>query len=135
VTEVKEAFARSDRLAEISESSALALLRALGWTGLTCRSSDMTARPGRSQHLADLAAAAGAASYLCGTGGARYLDPAPFAAGGICVTYFRPPQPPGRPAPGHRATALGDLAASGPGQLSGQLAEHAQCWRVPRQAA
>jgi hypothetical protein len=135
VTEVKEAFARSDRLAEISEASTLALLRALGWAGVTCRSSDMTARPGRSQHLAGLTAAAGASRYLCGTGGARYLDPAPFASSGIRVTYFRPPQPPGRPAQGHCATALGDLAASGPGQLSRQLAEHALCWRVPRQAA
>lgn len=135
VTEVMEAFARSDRLAEISQASTLALLRALGWTGTTCWSSELAVRPGRSQRLADLTVAVGASTYLCGTGGARYLDQAPFVSSGIGVTCVRPPQPPGRPAAGHRATALGDLAASGPGQLSGRLAEHAQCWRVPRQAA
>jgi len=62
IAEVREEFARSDRLAEISEASTLALLRALRWTGTTYRSSDLPARPGRSQHLADLTVAAGAGS-------------------------------------------------------------------------
>jgi hypothetical protein len=32
------------------------------------------------------------AAYLCGTGGSRYLDPAPFAALGLTVTMFTPPE-------------------------------------------
>jgi WbqC-like protein family len=54
VPQVQEVFAHSDRLTEISEASTLALLRALGWTGAVYRSSELMARPGRSQHLADL---------------------------------------------------------------------------------
>jgi hypothetical protein len=135
VTQVQEVFAHSDRLTEISEASTLALLRALGWTGAVYRSSELMARPGRSQHLADLTVAAGAGTYLCGTGGARYLDPAPFDSGGISVAWFRPPDRPGCPAQGNRATALGTVATTGPGTLSGWLAEHAEGWRLPRRAA
>lgn len=135
VAQVRVVSARSDRLAELSEASTLALLRALRWTGLTYRSSELAARPGRSQHLADLTVAVGAGTYLCGTGGARYLDPTPFASSGLRVIYFQPPQPPGCQAQVNRATALATLAAGRPRQLSGRLADHAQCWRVPRRAA
>lgn len=134
VAHVNEVLARSDRLAEVSEVSTLALLRALRWTGVTYRSSELPARTGRSQHLADLIVAVGAGTYLCGTGGARYLDPAPFTSSGVNVIYFQPPQPPGRQAPGHRVTALAALAATGPGLLSGRLTGHAASWREPPSA-
>jgi hypothetical protein len=39
--------------------------------GHVLRSSQLAARPGRSQRLADLAAVTGARSYLCGTGGMK----------------------------------------------------------------
>lgn len=52
---------------------------------------DLPARPGRSVRLADLAAATGARTYLCGTGGMTYLGPAPFTAQNFAVAPFWPP--------------------------------------------
>lgn len=129
--QVQEAFARTDRLAEISEVSTLALLRALQWPGAIYRSCGLQARPGRSWRLADLTAAAGATTYLCGTGGARYLDLTPFTSCGINVRYFRPPQLIPHPACGPRSTALTSVAATGAGPLSDLLAGHARSWRAP----
>jgi hypothetical protein len=89
--EVLGLFEVTDRTAAIAEASTRALLDVLGWNGEILRSSRLPARPGRSQRLADLAAATGARAYLCGTGGMRYLDPVPFLAAGIAVTPFRTP--------------------------------------------
>ncbi|MGW2597104.1 WbqC family protein [Streptomyces klenkii] len=88
---VLDAFSTSDRTAAVAEASARALLNLLGWQGRILRSSSLPARPGRSQRLADLAAAIGAHTYLCGSGGMSYLDTTPFAANGITVTPFTAP--------------------------------------------
>jgi hypothetical protein len=55
---------------------------------MICRSSGIPVRGGRSERLADLTRAVGAATYLCGTGGSRYLDRSPFAALGLGVARF-----------------------------------------------
>jgi len=52
-------------LTDVSETSTKALLRALDWPGLIYRSSDLPARTGRSERLADLTLAVGASTYLC----------------------------------------------------------------------
>jgi hypothetical protein len=91
VEQVAGSLAAGTRLADVAEASTLALLNLLGWQGRVVRSSSLDARPERSARLADLAQAVGADEYLCGTGGAKYLDVAPFAAQGIEVRYFCPP--------------------------------------------
>ncbi|TVT24742.1 WbqC family protein [Amycolatopsis acidiphila] len=91
VDEVLAALALTDRVADVAEVSTRALLAQLGWRGEVVRSSALLSSDERSARLADLAAAVGADTYLCGRGGARYLDEAPFAARGLTVRY--PPQP------------------------------------------
>ncbi|MFI1799382.1 WbqC family protein [Streptomyces sp. NPDC020379] len=88
---VLNAFTTSDRTAAVAEASTRALLELLGWKGCVLRSSGLPARQGRSQRLADLAAAIGAQTYLCGTGGMHYLCPAPFTAHSITVIPFTTP--------------------------------------------
>ncbi|ARZ72595.1 hypothetical protein SMD11_7019 [Streptomyces albireticuli] len=88
---VLDVFATSDRTAAVAEASTRALLDLLGWQGRILHSSSLPARPGRSQRLADLAAAVGARTYLCGSGGMSYLDAAPFTANGIAVAPFTVP--------------------------------------------
>jgi hypothetical protein len=122
LAQADDVFACSDRLTDISETSTHAL-RALEWPGLIYRSSDLPARTGRSERLADLTLAVGASTYLCGTGGARYLDQQPFTTNGITVDHFRPPQP------RQNITALSAFATAGPAKLATQLAEHASCWQ------
>ncbi|WP_116211642.1 WbqC family protein [Streptomyces olivoreticuli] len=85
---VLDAFTTSDRTAPVAETSTRALLDLLGWQGRILRSSSLPARPERSQRLADLAAAVGARTYLCGPGGMQYLNATPFTAAGIAVTPF-----------------------------------------------
>ncbi|MFJ8086236.1 WbqC family protein [Streptomyces sp. NPDC096205] len=75
---VLDAFT-TGRTAAVAQMSARVLLDLIGWRGQILTSSRLTARPGRSVRLADLAAATGARTYLCGTGGMTYLDPDPFA--------------------------------------------------------
>lgn len=125
---IEEAIAGTGQLVDISEHTTIALLRLLNWPGTVCRSSEILARAGRSERLADLTRAVGATTYLCGTGGSRYLDHAPFASLGLTVTMFAPPQ--------HladlphddvrRASVLADLAAAGPKRLSAIIREHAR---------
>nr|AHE40106.1 WbqC-like family protein [Streptomyces sp. F12] len=109
---VLEAFA-TERTATVAQTSTRLLLDLLGWRGQILSSSDVPARPGRSQRLADLAAATGARVYLCGTGGMTYLDPAPFEAQDIAVLPFRPPAT-GIWSTSRRISALWALAAIGP---------------------
>ncbi len=85
-------FRRTGRTADVAEESTRILLRLLGWRGRVLHSSRLSARPERSQRLADLAAAIGARGYLCGTGGMRYLAVAPFAARGVSVIPFLTPE-------------------------------------------
>ena len=54
-------------------------------------SSPIPTRQGRSERLADLAAATGSTHCLCGTGGLRYLDAGPFDAHGIPAPPFHTP--------------------------------------------
>lgn len=91
VQEVAAAIAVGARLAEVTEISTRLLLDLLGWRGSVVRSSDLAARQERSARLADLALAVGADEYLCGTGGAKYLDEWPFREYGILVSYFGMP--------------------------------------------
>ena len=131
LAEAEEACTSSARLAEASERTTVALLEAVRWRGRICRSSDLTARPGRSERLADLTISAGATAYLCGTGGSRYLDPAPFTAQGLAVQFFTPPSRLAglHPDACRRATALADLAEAGPRALARHLDRHAAAWR------
>ena len=58
----------TERTAQVAEAFTRMLLGLLGWGGQVLHSSDLPARPGRSQRLADLAGITGARGYLCGTG-------------------------------------------------------------------
>ncbi|NML53258.1 WbqC family protein [Streptomyces sp. R302] len=108
------------RTAAVAETSTRVLLDLLGWNGRVLAASGLPARPERSQRLADLTAAAGAGTYLCGTGGMTYLDPAPFTARGITVASFLPPTT-GIWATARRVTALWALARLGPDALAARL--------------
>ncbi|MGW9613296.1 WbqC family protein [Streptomyces diastaticus] len=108
------------RTAAVAETSTRVLLDLLGWNGRVLAASGLPARPERSQRLADLTAAAGAATYLCGTGGMTYLDLAPFTACGITVAPFLSPTT-GIWTPARRVTALWALAHLGPDGLAARL--------------
>ncbi|MET8160354.1 hypothetical protein ABZT47_28680 [Sphaerisporangium sp. NPDC005289] len=54
-------------------------------------SSDLLAGGERSHRLSDLAWLTGATTYLCGTGGMRYVDPAAFRVRSIDVLPFQTP--------------------------------------------
>ncbi|MFB7054823.1 WbqC family protein [Streptomyces vinaceus] len=116
---VGAAFA-SGRTAVVAETSTRILLDLLGWKGQILSSGGLSARPGRSQRLADLAGAVSAGSYLCGTGGMKYLDDSPFAAQAITVIPFLPP-PTGIWGSGRRISALWALTTLGPAALAEQL--------------
>ncbi|MEV1248293.1 WbqC family protein [Nonomuraea sp. NPDC050022] len=85
-------FERTDRLVDVTEVSTRLLLEEVGWPGQILHSSDLLVRGERSQRLADLAWLTGATTYLCGTGGMRYLDPAVFRVHSIDVLSFRTPR-------------------------------------------
>lgn len=91
VQEVAAAIAVSTRLADVTEVSARVLLERLAWRGHVVRSSELAARPERSARLVDLTLAVGADVYLCGTGGAKYLDEGLFREHGPQVRYVSPP--------------------------------------------
>ncbi|WP_328620327.1 WbqC family protein [Streptomyces sp. NBC_00354] len=110
----------SGRTAAVAEASARSLLNLLGWKGRILRSSELPARPGRSQKLADLAAAAGTHTYLCGTGGMKYLDEDPFTAQAITVVPFRAPTT-RIWSSGGQVSALWTLATLGPAALADRL--------------
>lgn len=118
------------RTAAVAETSTRILLNLLGWRGQILRSSDLPARPGRSQRLADLAAATGARSYLCGTGGMKYLDTALFTARGITVLPFVPP-PGDLWDAGRSSTSLSALMAIGPDELAAELRSLTHALAVP----
>ncbi|MCK2214038.1 WbqC family protein [Actinomadura sp. ATCC 31491] len=84
-------FERTDRLADVTELSTRLLLEEVEWPGQILHSSDLLARGERSQRLADLAWLTGATTYLCGTGGMRYLDPTAFRVHSIEVLPFQAP--------------------------------------------
>ena len=128
---IEETITGTGRVAYVSEHTTITLLRLLNWPGAICRSSGIPARKGRSERLADLTRAVGASSYLCGTGGSRYLDQAPFAALGLSVAMFTSPQHLASLSPEgtRRVSVLADLAAAGPERLSTAIREHARLSR------
>ncbi|MFF9727465.1 WbqC family protein [Streptomyces gardneri] len=111
------------RIAAVAETSTRILLDLLGWLGRVLTVGGLPARSERSERLADLTAAAGAGTYLCGTGGMTYLDPAPFAARDIAVAPFLPPAA-GIWASARRVTSLWALAHLGPAGLAARLRAH-----------
>lgn len=99
----------------VAEATTRALLNLLGWRGTILRSSDLTTSSDRSTRLADLTSAVGANTYLCGTGGMRYLDCRPFTEQQLKVRAFRPPiAAEGLWTGAAKITALWALAAYGP---------------------
>ncbi|MEU7163231.1 WbqC family protein [Streptomyces morookaense] len=116
---VLDAFT-GDRTAAVAEASTRVLLDLLDWRGRVLRSSGLSARPGRSQRLADLTAAIGARTYLCGTGGMRYLHPAPFVGYGIAVIPFTTPDT-GVWEGAHITSAVQTLMEVGPNYLASEL--------------
>ena len=116
----------TDRLADLTEASTRALLTILQWQGDTRHSSQLPARSDRSHRLADLTRAVGASTYLCGTGGARYLDQRPFANHGLPVILFGPPAD-GDPRiwqAASKVTAIRALMACGPAALTQALHQY-----------
>ncbi|MFI6941959.1 WbqC family protein [Streptomyces sp. NPDC050418] len=122
VAPVLDRLAVTDRLSDVAELSTLALLAAVGWKGEVLRSSALPSRTGRSIRLADLALATGSPTYLCGTGGMRYLDPAPFMRNGIEVVPFRTPSHTSLWGEARTVSALWALATVGPDALETELA-------------
>lgn len=116
---VWDAFA-TGRTAAVAETSTRVLLDLLGWGGSILTASGLPARPERSERLADLTTAAGADTYLCGTGGMTYLDPAPFITRSITVVPFLLPTT-GIWASARRITALWALAHLGPDTITARL--------------
>jgi hypothetical protein len=120
---LRSTLATAERLADVAEQITVEILRIVSWPGVIYRSSELSAGSGRSERLADLTSTVGATTYLCGTGGSRYLDHAPFRTRGLQVAMFTPPPHPDEvtcQAP-YRLTALTDLAAVGPVALTTQL--------------
>jgi len=121
VDEVLAELELADLLVNVAEVSTRAMLARLGWRGEVVRSSSLSASSQRSPRLADLTRAVGAHTYLCGRGGAKYLDEAPFAARGVTVEY--PPPPELARKDGMRTlSALWAFAAFGPAALRDELA-------------
>ncbi|OKI00446.1 hypothetical protein A6A06_24630 [Streptomyces sp. CB02923] len=120
LTPVLDLIITSGRTAAVAEASTQALLEALGWPGRILRSSALTSRPDRTERLVDLAVATGATTYLCGTGGMRYLRTSLFDAWGVTVTPFRTPGA-GVWAGGREVSALSLLARLGPLSLSAEF--------------
>lgn len=118
----------TNRLHNVAETSSRILLQLLDWPGRIIHSATLAARTGRSHRLADLTAAVGATTYLCGEGGARYLDHAPFRDQRITVIPFKTP-----PADvsviwsrARKITALWALMTAGPVVLRHELTNHSQ---------
>ena len=124
---VLDMFDSTDRVADIAEASTLAMLTALGWKGIVLHSLHLEARQERNERLVDLAVAAGAGTYLCGTGGAKYLDPEPFHRHGIAVDYHRTPTD-GVWTGSRHTSAIHALTTEGGQQLARAIQSHA---RVP----
>ncbi|MGW0829509.1 WbqC family protein [Streptomyces prunicolor] len=104
--------------AAVAEATTRALLNLLGWRGTIVCSSDLAASSDRSVRLADLTTAVGADTYLCGTGGLRYLDHRPFVERQLNVHAFHPPTAAEDLWTGAaRITALWALAAYGPSRV------------------
>jgi hypothetical protein len=119
-----DTFATTPHQADIAEASTRLLLDLVGWHGTIRRSSELPSRSGRSARLADLTRATGAGTYLCGSGGKRYLDTAPFAEQGLAVHYVELPAARGDQGlwrSPRQVSALWALMAFGPEALRDEL--------------
>ncbi|MEV6524759.1 WbqC family protein [Longispora sp. NPDC051575] len=121
VEQVADAIDATRSMAVIATVSTLALLRLVGWSGAVHHSSDLASRSHRSARLADLTRSVGATRYLCGPGGGRYLDTAPFHQLGIGVDHFDSPSAPAAWTQARSLSALWALATVGPRQLREDL--------------
>jgi hypothetical protein len=74
-----------------STASTEYLLRLARWDGSIVRDHLIETRQERTQRLVDLCAGVGATTYLCGRGGARYLDESEFISSGLEVRYYSYP--------------------------------------------
>ncbi|MEV0589432.1 WbqC family protein [Nonomuraea sp. NPDC050310] len=113
-------------VSEVAVSSTLLLLGILGWPGRAVASSGLPSRHGRSTRLADLTAVSGGRIYLCGTGGMKYLDVAPFKECGIRVVPFAPGGVSGLWGQSRRVTALNAFMMLGPELLAAELRHQAR---------
>ncbi|GGM78252.1 hypothetical protein GCM10012275_56120 [Longimycelium tulufanense] len=120
---VLERFTTTDRTADIAEVSVRALLSSVRWSGEVLHSSVLPSRPGRSQRLASLAAVTGSTTYLCGTGGLRYLETEPFATHRVAVMPFHLPDASSASVWrfAREVSALWALALLGPEELAAEL--------------
>ncbi|MFC6159316.1 WbqC family protein [Kribbella jiaozuonensis] len=109
IAQVTQTITQTDSLAEAAIVSTACLLELLRWPGAVVRSSDFRVSADRSARLADLTCAVGAAEYVCGTGGARYLQTAPFQDRGIEIVHFSVPTD-GNPEVWRGATRISSLA-------------------------
>ncbi|WP_280701042.1 WbqC family protein [Kitasatospora sp. GP82] len=125
-------LAETARTAVVAEASTRALLAVLDWPGQIFYSRGLPARTGRSERLADLTVATGSTNYLCGPGGMRYIDRAPFTSQGVAVIPFSTPQD-GIWELGSRVTALWALAELGPKLLAAKLRSTAELNRCDGQ--
>lgn len=121
--QVTELIDHTNRLDEIAIASTQVLLNLVGWSGNTVRSSTFDVGRERSSRLAELSAAVRASTYICGTGGARYLDERSFREHGIRVVYRRDPAPPDNPAWGDARllTSVAAFATLGADRLRTEL--------------
>ncbi|OLR92560.1 WbqC family protein [Actinokineospora bangkokensis] len=104
------AAAHTTNLTELTTLSTNLLLRHTGWTGEIIHATTIPTRSHRSERLADLTTHVNATHYLCGTGGATYLNPQPFTDAGLTIRYTHPPDI-GILRTRRRATSLWWLAA------------------------
>jgi len=94
IERIAESVRDHDGLAQVGELSTRLLLNDLGWHGTVVRSSSFNVSGERSARLAELSSQFGSRRYLCGTGGARYLDIKPFEERQIAVQYVAVPDIP-----------------------------------------
>lgn len=119
------ALRTSGTLTDTATASTAAMLHALGWQGTIAFASDLHAGSERTERLIDLCAAVGAGTYLCGTGGMRYVDPTRFAHAGIeLVPYPAPSEEEAGPVwrAARQITGLWALAAHGPAAVTAAVA-------------
>ncbi|MEQ4206940.1 WbqC family protein [Actinopolymorpha sp. B17G11] len=123
VHQLTDLVGSTDRLADIALASTTAVLNLLDWPGTAVSSSTFDVSQERSARLADLTHAVGQATYLCGTGGARYLDEWPFHQRGIHVAYWQLPaaEPHSIWVDARRLTSVAAIATHGIGRVKAAL--------------
>lgn len=123
IDQAVDTLATTDAIASAGETATRALLDMIGWRGTAERSSNLTARVERTHRLVDLTVAMQSTAYLCGTGGARYLDASAFDGRSVRLLMFNHPISHDDSVWTHarRITSLWALARYGPDRLSAEL--------------